>query len=553
MSEVIEKRRHFIRQIIEDDLAQKKHQQIITRFPPEPNGYLHIGHAKAICVNFGLAEEYNGDCHLRFDDTNPIKEEEKYAKGIVEDVRWLGFKWSGDAKHASDYYQKLYDFALDLIRQGKAYVDSLTAEEIRTFRGTLTQTGKNSPHRDRSVDENLQLFSDMKAGKYAEGEHVLRAKIDMQAGNINLRDPVIYRIRFAQHPRTKNDWCIYPMYDFAHPLSDALECITHSLCSLEFQDHRPLYDWFIDNLQTPAKPRQIEFARLNLSHTITSKRKLRQLVEQGHVDGWDDPRMPTLRGLRQRGYPPQAIVDFCESIGVSKSDTIIDMSLLENCVRDELNQVAPRAMCVMNPIKLVITNFPEGEQLAIDAANHPQREALGSRRIHFEREIYIERDDFMEQPPAKFFRLAPGKEVRLRNAFVIKCNQVIKDEQSGEILEIHCTYDKDTLGKKPEGRKVKGVIHWVAKSNAVEAEIRLYDRLFDIENPAASEDFISHLNPNSFQKLSGCMAEASLQDARPLEGYQFERLGYFCRVADDSKTLVFNKIVGLRDTWQQSQ
>lgn len=546
MSEPIEKRTHFIRQIIEEDLASSKHQKIVTRFPPEPNGYLHIGHAKAICLNFGLAKEYNGVCHLRFDDTNPCKEEQEYVHAIEEDVRWLGFLWGQHHYHASDYYQKLYDFAVELIQQGRAYVDSLSVEEIREHRGTLQKPGKNSPHRDRRVEENLDLFTRMKAGEFKEGEHILRAKIDMSSGNLNLRDPAIYRIRFAHHQRTGDDWCIYPMYDFAHPLSDALEAITHSLCSLEFQDHRPLYDWCVDNTSVMAKPRQIEFARLNVSHTITSKRKLRQLVEENHVKGWDDPRMPTLRGLRHRGYPAAAIRKFCEMVGVSKSDSIISMDLLEECVRDELNQRAPRAMSVLKPLKIVITNYPEDSVEMLSASRHPQDESFGRRDLPFSRELYIERDDFEENPADKFFRLAPGKEARLRSAYVIKCEEVIKDAK-GKVTELRCTYDPETLGKNPEGRKVKGVIHWVSCAHAKPAEVRLYDRLFTIENPGADDHFTQYLNPNSLEILTGCWVEPALMNATTLETFQFERLGYFCvDTASTPNQLIFNRVVNLR-------
>ncbi len=549
MTETTEKPRHFIHQIIDADLQSGKHKAIVTRFPPEPNGYLHIGHAKSICLNFGLAKEYGGTCHLRLDDTNPCKEEEEFAHAIMEDVRWLGFDWQQHLYHASDYYQQLHDFAVDLIKQGKAYVDSLSIEEIREYRGTLQQAGKDSPYRNRSVEESLDLFARMKAGEFSEGTHILRAKIDMQSGNMNMRDPAIYRIRFASHQRTGDDWCIYPMYDYAHSLSDALESITHSICTLEFQDHRPLYDWFVDNLTTPAKPQQIEFARLNISHTMTSKRKLRQLVEENHVDGWDDPRMSTLKAMRRRGYPPAAIRNFCDMLGTSKSNSVIDMSVFEECVRDELNQHAPRAMCVMNPLKVIIENFPEGEVENLTASNHPNHESLGTRELPFSRELYIERDDFMEDAPKKFFRLAPGKEVRLRNAYVIKCEDVIKDA-NGEIVELRCSLDKDTLGKKPEGRKVKGVIHWLSAQHAEKATVRLYDRLFTIENPAASEDFIQHLNPESLMIIENCLVEPSLGNAETGQAFQFERIGYFCvDKSSSSEKLIFNRVVGLRDTW----
>lgn len=549
MSEVLEKPRHFIRQIIEDDLASGKQQTLVTRFPPEPNGYLHIGHAKAITINFGLAEQYQGQCFLRFDDTNPIKEEEEFMHAIIEDVHWLGFDWQDRMTHASDYFQQLHDFAVQLIEDGNAYVDSLNAEEMREHRGTLTEAGKESPYRNRSVEENLDLFARMKAGEFKEGEHILRAKIDMASGNMNMRDPAIYRIRHVHHQRTGDEWCIYPMYDFAHPLSDAIENITHSLCSLEFQDHRPLYDWLIEHVKTTGQPHQYEFARLNISHTITSKRKLRLLVEERHVDGWDDPRMPTLKAVRRRGYPPMAIRNFCEMTGVSKSNSVIDMSVLEECVRDELNQQAPRAMAVLDPLKIVIENYPEDDVQMLQAACHPQDESMGKRELPFSRELYIERDDFMMEPEKKFFRLAPGKEVRLRNAYVIKCDDVITDD-NGEVVELRCSYDADTLGKKPEGRKVKGVIHWVSAQHAVKTTVRLYDRLFNVENPASHDDFTAHINPDSLSVLKNCMVEPSLVNAEIGQQFQFERQGYFVLDKDSSKdNPVFNRVVGLRDSW----
>jgi glutaminyl-tRNA synthetase len=547
--ETTEKPTHFIKQIIKEDLAAGKHDAIVTRFPPEPNGFLHIGHAKSICLNFGLVEEFPGQCYLRFDDTNPIKEEDRFEQGIIEDIRWLGFDWGEHLYHTSDYYQQIYDYAVVLIKQGDAYVDSLTGDEIREHRGTLQQPGRESRFRDRSVDENLDLFQRMKAGEFKDGEHVLRAKIDMASGNLNLRDPIIYRIRHATHQRTGDDWCIYPMYDFGHPLSDAIEAVTHSLCSLEFQDHRPLYDWVIEHCKTPAKPVQTEFARLNVSHTIASKRKLAQLVEEQHVEGWDDPRMPTFRGMRHRGYPAAAIRHFCEMIGISKSDSVIDMSVLENCVRDELNVTAPRAMCVLDPIKVTIDNFPEGEVQTLSSSNHPQNEAMGRRDIPFSRTLYIERDDFLEEPPKKFFRLSPGKEVRLRNAYVIMCNEVIKDE-AGNVVELRCSYDPDTLGKKPEGRKVKGVIHWVSAEHAQKAEVRLYDRLFTVENPGAEDDFTQYLNSDSLQVINECWIEPSLATTEPGNAYQFERLGYFSTgPKSTADKIIFNRVVGLRDTW----
>ena len=556
MVDTTEKRRHFIRQIIEDDIAAGKHTgKIITRFPPEPNGYLHIGHAKSIWLNFSLAAEYNGVCHLRFDDTNPIKEEQEFVDAIERDVKWLGYDWQQNLFHASDYYQQLYDYALELIEKGKAYVDSLSLEEIREYRGTLQQPGKNSPDRNRSVAENLDLFKRMRAGEFPDGKYVLRAKIDMSSPNLNMRDPVLYRIRHASHQRTGNDWCIYPMYDFAHSLSDAIEDITHSLCTLEFQDHRPLYDWLIANVSIKGKPQQIEFARLNLSHTITSKRRLKILVDEKYVEGWDDPRMPTLAGLRRRGYPPTALRKLCELTGISKSDSIIDMSVLEECVRDELNQHAARAMCVLNPLKIIIENYPENKTEILNAANHPQDANLGTREIPFSREIYIEQDDFQEEPSKEFFRLTPGQEVRLRNAYVIKCEKVIKDPQTGKITELRCSYDPNTLGKNPEGRKVKGVIHWVSGSHAKTAEIRLYDRLFRVENPAMDDDLVHTLNPNSLQIIHSGFIEPSLANAKPGQSFQFERLGYFCvdTKASSNAKLVFNRVVGLRDSWEKKK
>ncbi|WP_133128191.1 glutamine--tRNA ligase/YqeY domain fusion protein [Legionella nagasakiensis] len=550
MNEHSEKRPHFIRQLINEDLASGKHREIVTRFPPEPNGYLHIGHAKSICLNFGLAEEFSGRCFLRFDDTNPIKEEEEYVHAIIDDVRWLGFNWYA-LTHSADYYQQLYDFAVILIEKGLAYVDSLSMEEIRVYRGTLQEPGRESPYRNRSMAENLDLFSRMKAGEFADGTHVLRARIDMQSGNLNMRDPVLYRIRHARHQRTGNDWCIYPMYDYAHPLSDALEKITHSLCTLEFQDHRPLYDWFIDHLPVPAKPVQTEFARLNLSHTVTSKRKLRQLVEEKVVSGWDDPRLPTLRGMRKRGYPPAAIRQFCEMIGISRSDSIIDMSLLEACVRDELNQTAKRAMCVLEPLKVVIENYPEQTVENLSALSHPQNPEYGSRVIPFSREIYIERSDFMEEAPKNYFRLSPGAEVRLRHAYVIRCKKVIRNTQ-GEVVELRCTYDEHTLGKNPPDRKVKGVIHWVSAAHAHAVSIYQYDRLFKDENPGREDDFLQFLNPDSFRILKG-WCEPSLVSQSLGEVFQFERLGYYSvNEIEHGRVTAFHRVVDLKDTWGQS-
>lgn len=542
-----EKRAHFIRQIIKEDLKNKKHKEVITRFPPEPNGYLHIGHAKSICLNFGLAQEYAGKCYLRFDDTNPIKEEEEYVRAIIEDVKWLGFNWDG-LTHSSDYYQQLYDYAVELIRKGLAYVDSLTMEEIRQYRGTLQQAGKESPYRNRSVEENLELFHQMKSGKFEDGTHVLRAKIDMTSGNINMRDPVIYRVRHATHQRTGDSWCIYPMYDYAHPLSDALEKITHSICTLEFQDHRPLYDWFIDNLPVPAKPQQIEFARLNLSHTVTSKRKLKILVDENIVNGWEDPRMPTLKGMRKRGYPAQAIVNFCEEIGISKSDSIIDMSILEQAVRDELNNTAKRAMCVAEPLKIVIENYDKDFEDII-ASNHPKNPNLGQRKLIFSKELYIEKSDFLENPPKDFFRLTVGKEIRLRNAYVIKCESVVKDT-AGNVIELRCTYDKDTLGKNPENRKVKGVIHWVSINHAIPVTIYEYDRLFKVANPQAYDNFLEYVNPDSLKMCRGYV-EPAIANAKLNEVFQFERLGYYSvnEVSGLNEIVAVQRIVDLKSKW----
>lgn len=546
-----ELKRHFIRQIIEDDLQETKHESIVTRFPPEPNGYLHIGHAKSICLNFSLAQEYPGVCHLRFDDTNPIKEEQEYVDAIKEDVRWLGFDWADNLFHASDYFDKLYQFAIALIKQGNAYIDGSSPEEMRERRGTLTQAGENGPDRERSIEDNLALFERMKNGEFEDGQYVLRAKIDMASGNLNLRDPVLYRIRHTTHQRTGDAWCIYPMYDYAHSVSDAIEGITHSLCTLEFQDHRPLYDWCVDNVPVTNKPRQYEFARLNLSHTLTSKRKLKQLVDDNTVEGWDDPRMPTIRGLRRRGVPAAAIRHFCEMIGISKSDSVIDASVFEECVRDELNKTAARAMAVLDPIKVTLSNYPEDKEEQLSAAVHPQDDSMGKRTLPFSRELYIERDDFLEDAPSKFFRLAPGKEVRLRNAYVIRCEDVIKDD-NGQVQELICTYDADTLGKKPEGRKVKGVIHWLNAKTAQTAELRLYDRLFQTENPAAEDDFMTSLNPNSLTRIEKCFIEPSLVDAKAEDCFQFERVGYFCR-DNVEQARVFNRVVGLRDSWAKEK
>lgn len=547
MIELTEKRAHFIRQLITDELASGKHKSIVTRFPPEPNGYLHVGHAKSICLNFGLAQEFGGICYLRFDDTNPIKEEEEYVNAIIEDVRWLGFDWYA-MTHSSDYYQELYEFALLLIKKDMAYVDSLSMEEIRAYRGTLQEPGRESPYRNRPVEESLDLFTRMKAGEFADGTHVLRAKIDMQSGNVNMRDPVIYRIRHAHHQRTGDAWCIYPMYDYAHPISDALEKITHSLCTLEFQDHRPLYDWFVDNLPLPAKPIQTEFARLNLSHTVTSKRKLRTLVEKNVVSGWNDPRMPTLRGMRQRGYPPAAIRQFCELIGISRSDSVIDMSLLEECVRAELNKTAKRALCVTDPLKVVIENYPEDKVEILKPSYNSQDPDSEKRDVPFTRELFIERSDFMEEPTKKYFRLSPGAEVRLRHAYVIKCQEVIHDEQ-GNVVELRCTYDEKTLGKNPEDRKVKGVIHWVSCSHAYPITILEYDRLFNDPNPGREEDFLQFLNHNSLQLKKG-YCEPALANQPLGEVFQFERLGYYCiNEVNNGRVSSFHRVVDLKDTW----
>ncbi|KTC65949.1 glutaminyl-tRNA synthetase [Legionella adelaidensis] len=551
MTEITEKRPHFIRQLITEDLASGKHTEVVTRFPPEPNGYLHVGHAKSICLNFGLAEEFNGRCFLRFDDTNPIKEEEEFVHAIIEDVQWLGFEWS-DITYASDYYQKLYDFALILIQNDLAYVDSLTMEEIRAHRGTLLEPGRESPYRNRSREENLDLFKRMKQGEFADGTHVLRARIDMSSGNVNMRDPVLYRIRHAHHQRTGDTWCIYPMYDYAHPLSDAFEKITHSLCTLEFQDHRPLYDWFIENLPVPAQPKQTEFARLNLSHTVTSKRKLRDLVEKNIVAGWDDPRLPTLKGMRKRGYPPAAIRQFCEEIGISRSDSVIDMSVLEGAVRNELNRTAKRALCVMDPLKVIIDNYPADKIENLTAPYLPQDEQAGCRELPFTKEIYIERSDFMEDPPKKYFRLSPGAEVRLRHAYVIRCTDVVHNEK-GEVVELHCTYDPDTLGKNPVDRKVKGVIHWVSAPHAHPVTIYQYDRLFNDSNPGREEDFLQFLNKDSMQVQKG-FCEPSLASQAEQEVFQFERLGYYCvNTVEKGKVTAFHRVVDLKDTWGKSK
>ena len=545
---------NFIRRIIQEDLASGKNEgRVHTRFPPEPNGYLHIGHAKSICLNFGLAREFSGKCNLRFDDTNPEKENVEYVQSIQNDISWLGFDWEDRLYFTSDYFDRLYDYAVELIKQGKAYVDSLSADEIREYRGTLTEPGRDSPHRNRSVDENLALFEQMRAGKFADGELVLRARIDMGSPNIPMRDPVIYRIRHAEHHRTGDIWCIYPLYDFSHCLSDAIEHITHSLCSLEFEDRRPLYDWVIDNLDTPSTPRQYEFARLFLDYTVLSKRKLLQLVNDGLVDGWDDPRMPTISGFRRRGYTPAAIRDFCERIGVTRNNTRIDLSVLEDTLREDLDRRAPRAMAVLRPLKVVIENYPEDKEEWLEAANHPQKPEMGTRKVPFARVIYIELEDFMEDAPRKFFRLAPGREVRLRYAYFITCTGVVKND-AGEITELRCSYDPQTRGgNAPDGRKVKGTLHWVAEKHAVAAEVRLYDRLFTVPNPDKEEDWKAVVNPASREILTGCLVEPGLREARPEDRFQFERLGYFCADRHDwsGDKPVFNRCVTLRDTWSK--
>ena len=543
---------HFLRQIVQADLDSGKHSSIVTRFPPEPNGYLHIGHAKSICLNFGLAKEFGGVCNLRFDDTNPAKEEQEYIDAIKADVEWLGFEWGGDVRYASDYFDQLHAWAIELIKAGKAYVCELTPEQAREYRGTLTEPGKNSPFRERSVEENLDQFQRMTAGEFADGAKVLRAKIDMAAPNMTLRDPILYRIRHAHHHQTGDKWCVYPSYDFTHGQSDAIEGITHSICTLEFEDHRPLYEWFLDQLPVPAHPRQYEFARLNLNYTVTSKRKLKQLVDEKHVDGWDDPRMSTLSAFRRRGYTPAAIREFCERIGVTRSDGVVDMGVLEFCIRDDLDANAPRAMCVLKPLKVTITNYPEGQTEELRLPRHPKQD-IGERVLPFEREIYIDREDYMIDPPKGYKRLVPGGEVRLRGSYVIRADEAITDAD-GNIVELLCSYDPDTLGKNPEGRKVKGVIHWVPASSSIECEVRLYDRLFNAANPDKGEEgttFLDNINPDSLQVLSGCRAEPSLAEATLDDRFQFEREGYFCVDSRDSKAgaMVFNRTVTLRDSW----
>ena len=545
----------FVRAIVVEDIkSNKRGGRVHTRFPPEPNGYLHIGHAKSICLNFGIAAEFSGLCNLRFDDTNPTKEEVEYVDSIKEDVHWLGFDWGDREYYASDYFQQLYEFAVRLIKDGKAYVDSLTADEIREYRGTLTEPGKNSPFRDRSIEENLELFEGMRAGKYKDGEHVLRAKIDMSSPNINMRDPTIYRIRFSPHHRTGSTWCIYPMYDYAHPLSDAIEGISHSICTLEFENNRPLYDWFIAQLDFKEPPQQIEFARFNLSYTMMSKRKLLELVREGFVAGWDDPRMPSLSGLRRRGYTPEAIRALCNRVGVSKTNSTVDISFLEYFIREDLNKRSPRVMAVLRPLKVIIDNYPEGKVEEVEAENNPEDPAAGTRLLSFSRVMYIEQEDFREDPPKKYFRLSPGREVRLKHAYYITCTRVVKDESTGEILEVHCTYDPETRGGWSEdGRKVRGTLHWVSAEHALDGEVRLYDLLFTKENPGEEEeggDFKEFLNPNSLEVLEGVKLESSLRGAVPGDRYQFLRQGYFC-VDPDSKEnrVVFDRTVTLRDSW----
>ncbi len=544
----------FIRNIIQQDLSTAAIKSVITRFPPEPNGYLHIGHAKSICLNFGIADEFSGKCHLRFDDTNPSKEKQEFIDSIQEDVRWLGFNWGKNLFYTSDYFEQLYNWAEYLINANLAYVDDLSAVQIREYRGTLTEAGENSPYRERTVTENVSLFREMRAGKFEDGEKVLRAKIDMASSNINLRDPVLYRIIHAKHPRTGDKWCIYPNYDFAHGQSDAIEKITHSICTLEFEDHRPLYDWFIKNLPVPSEPHQYEFARLNLTYTVLSKRTLKQLVTEKYVTGWDDPRMPTISGYRRRGYPAEAIRDFTDRIGVSKSNATVEVQSLEACVREALNKTAVRHMAVLKPLKVIITNYPDNKIEELEAKNNPNDENAGTRKIKFAREIFIEESDFLETPPKKFFRLAPGREVRLRYAYLITCTKIIKN-QKNEITEIHCTYDPKTRGgNTPDGRKVKGTIHWVTAATGINAEIRQYDHLFTTEVPGKSGNLFDDINPNSLTKISDCKLEPALQNIPIGETIQFERLGYYCMDKDSSfKQLIFNQTIGLRDTWEKKK
>jgi glutaminyl-tRNA synthetase len=544
----------FIRAMIDEDLESGRYgRHVHTRFPPEPNGYLHIGHAKSICLNFGVASEYGGLCNLRFDDTNPSKEEAEYVESIKADVRWLGFDWDDRLYYASDYFERLYDYAVRLIGAGKAYVCDLSADQIREYRGTLTEPGRESPFRGRPLEENLDLFGRMRRGEFEDGSRTLRARIDMASGNLNMRDPVMYRIQRTSHHRTGDSWCIYPMYDFAHCISDAIEGITHSLCTLEFEDHRPLYDWFLDELKTECHPRQLEFARLNLSHTVLSKRKLIQLVREGHVSGWDDPRMPSLSGLRRRGYTPESLRNFCDRIGVAKRDSTVDMALLEHCVREDLNKSAPRVMAVLNPLRVVIVNYPEDRVEELDAVNNPEDPGMGSRKVPFSRVLYIERDDYRENPPRKFYRLSPGREVRLRYAYYVTCVDAIKDEKTGEVTELRCTYDPETRGgDAPDGRKVKATLHWVSARHAIESEVRLYDHLLtDVgEEENEDRDFRSFLNPHSLEVLTSCRLEPGLAGAAPGRRYQFERLGYFTVDPDSSAgKMVFNRTVSLKDTW----
>ena len=540
----------FIREIIDDDLESGRHSTVITRFPPEPNGYLHIGHAKSIVLNFGIANQYGGHCNLRFDDTNPTKEELEYAEAIKRDVKWVGFDWGEHLYHASDYFEQLYQWAEHLVQTGKAYVDSLSADEIRAYRGTLTEPGKESPYRNRSIEENLDLFRRMRKGEFPDGAHVLRAKIDMSSPNVNMRDPVFYRIRHETHHRTGDRWCIYPMYDYAHPLSDAIEYITHSLCTLEFEDHRPLYDWLIENVPVPARPHQYEFARLNLNYTVVSKRKLLRLVSEGHVNGWDDPRMPTIAGLRRRGYTPASIRNFCDRVGVAKRENVIDVALLEFSVREDLNKSASRVMGVLDPLRVVIENYPEDKVEFFETGNNPEDPGAGSRSVPFSRELYIESEDFMEDPPKKFFRLSPGREVRLRSAYFIKCSGVTKD-RNGNIVELRATYDPETRGgDAPDGRKPKATLHWVSAAHAIDCEVRLYDRLFRSENPEESGDFLADLNPDSLRIVPHAKLEPSVRGSVPMSRFQFERLGYFCVDLDSTaERLVFNRTATLKDTW----
>jgi len=544
----------FIREIVAADLRDGKHEKIVTRFPPEPNGYLHIGHAKAIALNFGIASEFGGRCHLRFDDTNPIKEEQEYIDSIQADIRWLGFDWGEHLYFASDYFDQLYEWAVDLIRSDKAYVDDLSADEIREHRGTFTEPGKNSPWRERPVEESLDLFERMRRGEFPDGTRVLRAKIDMASPNINLRDPVLYRVLHAEHPRTGDKWCIYPMYDFAHGQSDAIESVTHSICTLEFEDHRPLYDWLIENLPVPSRPHQYEFARLNLTYTVLSKRVLVRLVKEGHVRGWDDPRMPTISALRRRGFPAEGIRDFVAMVGVGKANSIVEVEMLEHAVRDVLNRTAARRFAVLRPLKLVIENYPEGQTEEMDAVNNPEDASAGSRKVPFTRELWIEREDFMEDPPKKFFRLAPGREVRLRYAYFVTCTDVVKDED-GEIVELRCSYDPATRGgDSPDGRKPKATLHWISAEHAIPAEVRLYDHLFSRPDPGAEGDLFADLSPDSEQVLSGCLVESALAEVPVGETVQFERLGYFCPDTDSTPDHpVFNRTLGLRDAWAKLQ